>query len=383
MVGPWSGEGDVYIQRVDGEGRLMWGSGGKYLGKAEGNLKLFRDGRGGVIAIVGFSKAWKVGSDGTVAWEVDLDEGTPLPEALPKAMFRLRKEGGRVYLQKLDERLNPMFGREGIQLDIGPGRCPILYEDGKGGVVIIWSDWDYTKYPAWKRIDQYACRIGPDGRLLWTVKFADDIPEPAPGRAISDGTGGVFVAFTDWMMNSVERWHNPKEVSVYLQRIDGMGMTWTSPIVLGRANPITSPMPERPRLVRDGRGGVIVSWVFGGKIYVQHVSGEGEVGVNYTSVKTGMRDVPEEFMLCQNIPNPFNSKTRIRYFVPESVMYRIGIYSLLGDRIRTLAEGMVSGEHEVEWDGKDESGIDVASGVYVYELKAGRFREVRKMMLVR
>jgi len=137
-----------------------------------------------------------------------------------------------------------------------------------------------------------------------------------------------------------------------------------------------------PYLISDGRGGVIVSWVFEGRIYVQHVSAEGEVGAS-TSVKTGMLERPEEFKLEQNIPNPFNSLTVIPYSVPEERPYMLGVYNLLGREIRKLAEGKALGRHVAVWDGKDERGKEVASGVYVCVLQAGELRQARRMILAR
>jgi len=102
-----------------------------------------------------------------------------------------------------------------------------------------------------------------------------------------------------------------------------------------------------------------------------------------TSVETS--DVtPGEFALLGNYPNPFNPTTQIRYQLPEFAVVKIEIYNLNGRRIRTLInESQAAGIHNTTWDARDEIGRLVPSGVYVYRLVAGRFKQVRKMLLVK
>jgi parallel beta-helix repeat protein len=99
---------------------------------------------------------------------------------------------------------------------------------------------------------------------------------------------------------------------------------------------------------------------------------------------------PPVFQLFQNYPNPFNSSTVIWYFLPD-VGYQpaeveITIYNLLGKLVKTLVKTrQYPGEHKVRWDGKDEEGKEVASGIYFYRLKVSGLELVkpRKMVLLR
>lgn len=94
--------------------------------------------------------------------------------------------------------------------------------------------------------------------------------------------------------------------------------------------------------------------------------------------------IPEQFCLDQNLPNPFNPETKIRYQLPHTAHVTLAIYNLLGQKIRSLIdEQQASGVYAVHWDGRDENGSSVASGVYLYAISAGEFRQVRKMLLVR
>ena len=96
------------------------------------------------------------------------------------------------------------------------------------------------------------------------------------------------------------------------------------------------------------------------------------------------RQVPDAFTLMQNYPNPFNPKTIIRYQLPVLSEVKLTIYDLLGREIDTIVnERQPVGEHTVHWDGRDDLGKTVSSGVFIYRLQAGTFVENRKMLLLR
>lgn len=90
------------------------------------------------------------------------------------------------------------------------------------------------------------------------------------------------------------------------------------------------------------------------------------------------------FKLFKNRPSPFNPATTIGYVLYETGKVSLKIYDTLGRDIATLAEGYKNaGSHEVVWDGTDNNGIQVSSGVYLYRFRAGETEEARSMMLVR
>lgn len=109
---------------------------------------------------------------------------------------------------------------------------------------------------------------------------------------------------------------------------------------------------------------------------------------------TGQADevgIPERFILAQNYPNPFNPQTTIRFAIPAGYdgAVELAIFDVMGKRIRNLviASGeshLPAGWQEFVWDGRDDAGNLLASGVYFYRLAAGkRFVQTRKMLLVR
>ncbi|RME00764.1 MAG: T9SS C-terminal target domain-containing protein [Calditrichaeota bacterium] len=98
----------------------------------------------------------------------------------------------------------------------------------------------------------------------------------------------------------------------------------------------------------------------------------------------GVESPPLRFRLYQNHPNPFNPATTIRYALPAATGVRLTVHDLVGRTVRVLvAKTQRAGEHSVVWDGRDERGRQLASGVYVYRLDAGRFTKSAKMLLLK
>jgi hypothetical protein len=94
--------------------------------------------------------------------------------------------------------------------------------------------------------------------------------------------------------------------------------------------------------------------------------------------------IPTNMMLEQNYPNPFNPETQISYQLATGGYISLTIHDLLGREIKTLvSEDQPSGNYSVSWDGRDESGNIVPSGIYLYSLKAGNFIESKKMILMK
>ncbi len=100
--------------------------------------------------------------------------------------------------------------------------------------------------------------------------------------------------------------------------------------------------------------------------------------------KSTGNNVPEDFALYQNYPNPFNPSTTIRFQVPADEYVEIKIYNALGQEVRSLVNGHYgAGMHSVVWNGRDNAGNKLASGLYVYRIQAGRFSRAMKMNLIK
>ncbi len=106
------------------------------------------------------------------------------------------------------------------------------------------------------------------------------------------------------------------------------------------------------------------------------------------STVTGIVDintqVPSKFSLSQNYPNPFNPSTNIEYDLPLSEKVRLKVYDLLGNEVASLVDGMqVPGKYNVEWNGRNNKGKSLASGIYLYFFEAGNYRSTKKMILLK
>jgi hypothetical protein len=94
--------------------------------------------------------------------------------------------------------------------------------------------------------------------------------------------------------------------------------------------------------------------------------------------------LPEEFSVNQNYPNPFNPVTQINYALPTDCQVTLGIYNILGQKVRTLVnEYQSAGYKSVIWDGKDNQARALATGIYFYRIQAGTFTQTHKMVLVK
>jgi hypothetical protein len=103
-----------------------------------------------------------------------------------------------------------------------------------------------------------------------------------------------------------------------------------------------------------------------------------------TAVEETSSDVPKTYDLAQNYPNPFNPTTTIRYQLPERTHVRLAIYNVMGQRVRVLVdEPKPIGRYKVMWDGRNDAGEVVASGVYFYRMQAGTFTTTRKLVFLK
>lgn len=135
--------------------------------------------------------------------------------------------------------------------------------------------------------------------------------------------------------------------------------------------------------VEDVVGSLLFSGDLSGTFYVDEVTLEvlQPPVLNPEQVAT---PVPETFDVHQSYPNPFNLTTTFRYDLPEPSWVEISIYNVLGQRVDRLELGaQPAGFHAVQWDGLDERGRTVGSGVYVYRIEAGSEKAVGKMVLLK
>tara|TARA_B110000438_G_scaffold262296_1_gene273506 strand:- start:3 stop:1436 length:1434 start_codon:yes stop_codon:yes gene_type:complete len=115
-----------------------------------------------------------------------------------------------------------------------------------------------------------------------------------------------------------------------------------------------------------------IKLIIGDAVYVQ------------STVQEILADIPEKFSLSQNYPNPFNPTTKIDFALARTGDVNIVIYNLMGQQVKNLvSESLHYGYHVITWNGLDDFGRTVPSGVYFSELRAKGFRDSKKMLLLK
>ena len=102
--------------------------------------------------------------------------------------------------------------------------------------------------------------------------------------------------------------------------------------------------------------------------------------VNSSDIKV----VPNKYALQQNYPNPFNPTTEIRFDIPETGLVNLSVYNMLGQRVKTLKSGIVeAGYYSIIWDGTNDVGSQLASGMYFYSIQLANFQSTKKMLFLK
>jgi hypothetical protein len=244
-------------------------------------------------------------------------------------------------------------------------------KDGAGGAVIIWTH-DTMTFP--QMTDIRAQAIDSSGNIKWTsgyVPICEADHEQSFARPVSDGAGGVAVAWSDARDGVV--------YDVFAQSVDSAGVCrWGTDgtavcSVDGDSRGVSS-------VVGGGDGSAIIVWrdARDDSLY--------DLYARKFRIATGIDDgrTPPADRLAQNRPNPFNPVTTISYEIATAGRVSIRVYDVTGRLVRVLLDDVRSaGPHAVEWDGRDERGRPTASGVYFYKLTTKDFTKTRKMVLLK
>ena len=221
-----------------------------------------------------------------------------------------------------------------------------------------------------------------NGDTAWVRRYNGPENHRDEARAITvDDSGNVYVtggSYDEW-------WRNPDYATI---KYDSLG----NEVWVRRYNGPTNGNPPdfATAIVVDDSGNVYVT----GRSYSSGTDYD-YCTIKYVQTGTGIKDEtenggkPSEFALSQNYPNPFNPNTTIQFRVGrlefrEPIRTTLSIYNILGQKVRTLVdEDKVFGECRIIWDGKDDSGKEVRSGIYFYLLKTKDYKESKKMILLK
>ena len=109
----------------------------------------------------------------------------------------------------------------------------------------------------------------------------------------------------------------------------------------------------------------------------------GSISLISTGIADQQKNRPAGFELGQNYPNPFNPSTSFTLSMPKTGRYSVRIYNLAGQVVKTYEGEASAGTHILSWDGTDQKGAQVSSGIYFYKAEAGRFVSIKRMMLLK
>ena len=373
VIGTW----DIYGQRVDGSGAVQWMVNGAAICTAAGNqgsAAIASDGAGGAI----------------VTWN-DLRSGSR----------------GDIYAQYVDASGAVRWTADGVALctaawDQG---LPAIVSDGAGGAIVTWEDArsdDPVNY------DISAQYVNASGAIQWTadgVALCAAIGDQYFPAIVSDGAGGAIVTWAD---------RRSGDFDIYAQRV-GQGVApvatllasfsaTVSESIVRVAWEISEPVPGLTfQVLRSSAGSEAFEEIFvviesNGKAYsfadMRRAPGSilryrvdvTESGARRTLFKTDAVAVPAgPLALFQNVPNPFNPTTTVRYYLPETCEVTLSIYDASGRLVAILADREIqeAGQHIGAWSGLDSRGRKVPSGVYFSMLVAGKERLSNKMILLR
>jgi hypothetical protein len=98
----------------------------------------------------------------------------------------------------------------------------------------------------------------------------------------------------------------------------------------------------------------------------------------------GANDIPTVYKVHQNHPNPFNPVTTLRYELPQDAMVNITIYDMMGRQVKSLVNGsQTAGYRTIQWNAANDRNEPVSAGLYLYTIEAGKFRQTKKMVLLK
>lgn len=190
---------------------------------------------------------------------------------------------------------------------------------------------------------------------------------------------------TDWSNGAIITWQDHRGAissDIYAQRLNASGdILWEAD---GNVICTSDNDETRPVITYGTPSQAIIAW---NSFNVTTSDDIYALSTYYTvSVPVGPSRISSRpvISLDQNFPNPFNPVTKIVFTLSGTGHVRLRVYDIAGRVVRVLEEGLrEAGRHETLWDGKDDAGEKVASGVYFYSLETSGATEARKMVIIR
>jgi hypothetical protein len=222
--------------------------------------------------------------------------------------------------------------------------------------------------------------LHPIGSLaVWAMKTDsmgnyewDNTYSGSKGVSIKQTSSGGYVFGGYWALDSTS-------YDLYILGLEASGSVVWSKLYGGPSSQID--MTISTAVVTDSE------YVFTGRTESWGAVGDDVFLMKMAPVHVGAQEVGPRsgrFHATRCIPNPFASRTTVRYMLAETGRLEVVVYNVLGQRITTLVDGIQhAGRHEVEWDGRDDFGIDSPSGLYFLRFRTTAFERSESIVLIR
>ncbi|MEN8191672.1 MAG: FlgD immunoglobulin-like domain containing protein [Bacteroidota bacterium] len=241
------------------------------------------------------------------------------------------------------------------------GRTPVEVFENMYGMYNMWDMHRANYGEIWTRTDTNDIYSNGSNGL---PKWSSDFPDSLTVRAVLS----FLIKMSDYINDVETEFSN---LIFTISTIDSLDYTWQSDTLIFST---TS-----------------TSYSSEGMVYIEAENESGGKStdsiwaiIDPTTGINGLNYLPEKYSLEQNYPNPFNPSTTIKYSIPKSSDVIISIYNMLGEKIATLIDmNQNAGNYNVVWNGQNDSGQEVSTGVYIYKINAGEFTQSHKMILLR
>jgi len=399
-----------FAQRLDSSGQRVWTEDGVHIGGISSNMdaKLTTDGSDGAIIAWTDNRNSSQSNFDIYAQHLNgagISQWTQDDAAVTQADYGQRvrgiasdKAGGAIiawydwrgddglYTQRVDNSGNMVWVTYGVAFDSTTYHDVEIKvtSDNAGGAYYIWTDRSFSSD---QTSDIYGQRMGASDSHLWGLYGApvcDHQGYQISPRAVHDGLDGIIVIWNDNRDNDSTGW------DIYAQRINSSGgKIWTDQ---GICISNEQHYQGNPEIAGCDSLGAIIVWsdsrnldTGGRDIYMQGVDLDGNLYDVPTSIShRSIEKLPTKVKLYQNYPNPFNPVTYIRYELSCSYKVSISIYNVMGQKIKTFpSKNQNPGYHTVVWDGTDDAGRKVGSGIYYCRVSAGSYSATKKMILLK
>lgn len=391
-----SDTGDIYVQKLDADGTVLWGAGGIAVCTATDlqlDADIVTDGEGGVIVCwadlrSGFSDVYaqRVNFLGATAWTADgvavsattgiQSNADMIAHPLGGAMIvweDQRSTSRDIYAQRVDAAGAAQWTTNGVVVcDVNDvQRNAQITSDGGSGGIIAWADFR-DDGPGQIR----AQRVDASGTRQWV---SDGVPvavttstnfEP---QVVSNGIGGAIISWYGYYDMG------PGNEDVYAQQLDASG----SPLWAANGIPVCTATGGQSavRMAGAGSGAAIVVWEDGRSAstaaYAQRIP---------FGVASGVGDgaTPDAGLVVQaNVPNPFSTGTSFRVHSGAPVQVTVEVFDVAGRRVATRRLALAAGWQSVRFDGRDDAGTPLPAGVYFHRVRTPDQTVTRKMLIVR